>query len=410
MQWHVDEFLDFDFTIAPIQYKKVKLGLSLCSSPLGLFFLILMFGFFNISPVCVALYPIKESGSLSDCPPLINHRVIKAAAIPSYLSFHGLRNYSTSVSPSAGRKTYGNPDTQKLQIIKENKGKSGVYRWVNLRDRKSYIGSSTNLGRRMSGYFSLLNLKAEIKRSRSIIYRSLIKYGYSNFSLEILEYCEPSTAVSKEQHYLDLLKPAYNILKVAASSLGLKHSLETKAKISKRLRGRTLTAEHVAKIWTLERKVKRLEWLQILNARKTQLQVVVVLDTLTNETTVYNSISEARRSIGCTETAIRVALKGIKEVGAASEQRLLKKRYLVSSERLANSESLDRVLWKSNAHRVEVLDNLTGNTAVYLSIREAAAAIGVVESTVRNALKRFKEKGINKPIKKRFMVKQVTID
>ena len=59
---------------------------------------------------------------------------------------------------------------------------------------------------------------------------------------------------------------------------------------------------------------------------------------------------------------------------------------------------------------MEVLDNLTGNTAVYLSIREAAAAIGVVESTVRNALKRFNEKGINKPIKKRFMVKQVTID
>ena len=137
---------------------------------------------------------------------------------------------------------------------------------------------------------------------------------------------------------------------------------------------------------------------------------MVVLDTLTNETTVYNSISEARRSIGCTETAIRVALKGIKEVGAASEQRLLKKRYLVSSERLANSESLDRVLWKSNAHRVEVLDNITGNTTVYLSIREAAAAIGVVESTIRNALKRYKEKGINKPIKKRFMVKQVTID
>ena len=59
---------------------------------------------------------------------------------------------------------------------------------------------------------------------------------------------------------------------------------------------------------------------------------------------------------------------------------------------------------------MEVLDTLTGNTTVYLSIREAAAAIGVVESTVRNALKNHKEKGINKPIKKRFIVKQVTND
>ena len=61
-------------------------------------------------------------------------------------------------------------------------------------------------------------------------------------------------------------------------------------------------------------------------------------------TTVYDSISEVGRSIGCTESAIRGALKGIKEVGAASELRLLKKRYLVSDERLVNSGSLDRVL------------------------------------------------------------------
>ena len=61
-------------------------------------------------------------------------------------------------------------------------------------------------------------------------------------------------------------------------------------------------------------------------------------------TTVYDSISEVGRSIGCTETAIRVALKGIKELGVASKPRLLKKRYLVSSERLANSGSLNRVL------------------------------------------------------------------
>ncbi len=340
-------------------------------------------------------------------PRLFNQRVRKAAATSSHLSFVWLRNSSTSISLV---KTYRNPDTQKLQIIQENKGKSGAYRWVKLENGKSYIGSSTNLGKRMSGYFSILNLKAEVKRSRSIIYRSLIKYGYSNFSLEILEYCEPSIVVLREQHFLDLLKPAYNILKFAGSSLGFKHSLETKAKISRILTGRAFTTEHIVKIWTLERKVKHLEWLQTLNARKTQLQVVVVLDTLTNETTVYNSISEARRSIGCTETAIQGAFNNIKEVGAASQPRLLKRRYLVASEKLAQSESLNRILWKSNAHRVEVLDTLTGNTTVYLSIREAAAAIGVVESTVRNALKNQKEKGINKPIKKRFMVKQVTND
>jgi transposase len=59
---------------------------------------------------------------------------------------------------------------------------------------------------------------------------------------------------------------------------------------------------------------------------------------------------------------------------------------------------------------VEVVDTLNGNTTVYLSIREAAAAIGVAEGTIRNALKNQKEKGIYKPIKKRFVVKLVSND
>lgn len=65
------------------------------------------------------------------------------------------------------------------------------------------------------------------------------------------------------------------------------------------------------------------------------------MDTLTNETTVYNSIREAGRSIGCTETAIRKALNYIKEVGAASQLRLLKKRYLVADKKVADSGSLN---------------------------------------------------------------------
>jgi NUMOD1 domain len=62
---------------------------------------------------------------------------------------------------------------------------------------------------------------------------------------------------------------------------------------------------------------------------------VEVLDTLTNEATVYNSISEAARYIDCTETAIRKALKIFKDEGAGSQSRLLKKRYLVAKDKVA---------------------------------------------------------------------------
>lgn len=62
------------------------------------------------------------------------------------------KDYSTSsVYPE---KSYSNSDTQKVQILQENKGKSGIYRWTNLENGKSYIGSSINLYRRFLEYFN----------------------------------------------------------------------------------------------------------------------------------------------------------------------------------------------------------------------------------------------------------------
>lgn len=72
-------------------------------------------------------------------------------------------------------------------------------------------------------------METQLKKGKSAIYSSLLKYGCSNFSFEILEYCEPSDAICREQYYLDLLKggPKYNILPTAGSSKGFKHSEET---------------------------------------------------------------------------------------------------------------------------------------------------------------------------------------
>lgn len=48
-----------------------------------------------------------------------------------------------------------------------------------------------------------------------------------NFNLEFLEYCDKNSVIDKEQKYIDLLKPVYNKLIKAGSSLGLKHYLQT---------------------------------------------------------------------------------------------------------------------------------------------------------------------------------------
>jgi group I intron endonuclease len=84
---------------------------------------------------------------------------------------------------------------------------------------------------------SYFNLSYLISKDNSIISRALIKYGYSNFSLTILEYCDKSDLLLREQYYFDKFNPQYNILKIAGNSKDFKHSEETKIKISKALKG-----------------------------------------------------------------------------------------------------------------------------------------------------------------------------
>lgn len=98
--------------------------------------------------------------------------------------------------------TYSNADTMKESVVKENKGKSGVYRWTNKLNNSIYVGSSIDLGLRFNNYFTYSFITRKNQQGM-IINKALLKYGYSNFILEILEYCEPSDVISREQHYLD---------------------------------------------------------------------------------------------------------------------------------------------------------------------------------------------------------------
>ena len=72
-----------------------------------------------------------------------------------------------------------------------------------------------------------------------IIYKAILKHGYSNFRLEILEYCAPEECIKREQHFIDLLKPSFNLKRKAGSSLSYKHGEETLTNMSKAKKGET---------------------------------------------------------------------------------------------------------------------------------------------------------------------------
>jgi hypothetical protein len=185
---------------------------------------------------------------------------------------------------------YSNMDMNKNAIYEENRDRSGIYRLVNKINNKSYVGSSVSLSRRFRYYYSLSCLEKKVSGGSSVVlHRALLKYGYSNFSLDILEYCEPNVKISREQYYIDLLKPEYNILKKAVSNLGFKHSEATKLRMS-------------------------------INS-KTAL-TVKINDIRTNYTKVFRSNVQAGKYLGVSERTIR----NYKKSG-----RVYKDKYLISA-------------------------------------------------------------------------------
>ena len=141
-----------------------------------------------------------------------------------------------------------------------------------------------------------------------IICNALLKYGYSNFMVEILEYCEPEDVISREQHYFDTLSPEYNVLKVAGSRLGKKHSEETLTRLK----------------------------LHLLKLNKGKGLKVEILDLALNTTSTFNSVREAAKSINMVKGTLLNNEKKCLEKGIAVP---IKKRYLVKIFR--NNETVD---------------------------------------------------------------------
>jgi group I intron endonuclease len=133
---------------------------------------------------------------------------------------------------------YNNPEEEKLIILADTNNKAGIYIWTHLDSSKKYVGSSVNLSRRLSYYFS----KNIIRYNKSKIYNALLSHGYSAFSLTILEYIDikdlpkdeaKKLIIEREQYYIDNILPEYNILKTAGSLLGFKHLDDTLIKFKK---------------------------------------------------------------------------------------------------------------------------------------------------------------------------------
>ena len=97
---------------------------------------------------------------------------------------------------------------------------SGIYIiYSNSDSCKIYVGSAFNLSHRQQRHFNDLHRN---RHHNQKMQHHANKYGIHDLIFQVLEECSTSQLISREQFYIDLFKPFFNINPVAGSRAGAK--------------------------------------------------------------------------------------------------------------------------------------------------------------------------------------------
>lgn len=169
---------------------------------------------------------------------------------------------------------------------------------------------------------------------------ALLKYGYSGFSLEILEYCKQEETLEKENYYFSILQPEYNISKDASAPMlgrnhtdstrekisilrqGIGRTEETKRRISAYRGGKSHTEETKRKISEAKKAMEKLTSAETKNKISEALgELHLVLDKETGVSNKYETGKKVAEALGCSPATVTNYVKS---------GRLFKDRYLIN--------------------------------------------------------------------------------
>lgn len=128
---------------------------------------------------------------------------------------------------------------------------TGVYVIRHIASGKRYVGSSCrSIHKRFREHKCLLRKNIHHSPRLQNAWR---KYGESEFVFEVCEIASPDHCLSVEQVMIDFYRSSeqnygYNIASIAGNNRGIRHSEESRAKMSNAARGRECSAETRAKM------------------------------------------------------------------------------------------------------------------------------------------------------------------
>lgn len=109
-----------------------------------------------------------------------------------------------------------------------------IYCIENIKTKIQYIGSSNNYKGRIANHFYRLRNN---KHHSKYLQNSYNKHSELFFKYYIIEECDEEQLIEKEQYWIDLLKPKYNLCLIAGKRSGYKHTEEFKKKLSEKNKG-----------------------------------------------------------------------------------------------------------------------------------------------------------------------------
>lgn len=131
---------------------------------------------------------------------------------------------------------------------------TGVYQILNKINGYKYIGSAAlSFDKRFAQHRHLL---AKNKHHNNKLQNSYNKYGKESFEYSILQYCPSELCIKKEQWFMDFEKPYFNISPTAGNVLGIKHTEAQKEANRQRRLGSKMSEEAKRKM-SLARKGRK---------------------------------------------------------------------------------------------------------------------------------------------------------
>lgn len=135
----------------------------------------------------------------------------------------------------------------------------------NIADGRVYIGQAANLAMRRMQHLRALRRGDHGNRR---LQRAFIRDGETAFDFSVIEFCASDRLTEREQFWIDAHSYVYNICPAGGSSLGVKRSIETRAKQSALKKNASMAHLMTPEVREKAAKTHKQRWVEIHGAKQ----------------------------------------------------------------------------------------------------------------------------------------------